>query len=202
MPAFPDRPLMFPVDHGDSAVKKALPDFREQCKGKNVLYIELLPQNVEQVLRHGKYSSEPKVAAYQRLVLAAKSQGLRIVPLCKKEIIGKLLQANADRLLGKQGAEARYFFTMYYEREHMWLETLKRASPSSVIAMHPEHARSIAKALRIPKENIFSKHAKYKPLENLRAAWPVHPLPENIARARRIAKQMAPRQKRQSPKPR
>ena len=145
----PNKPIMFAVIHEPENVERAMEKFLETIRGKNFLYIELMPHAVNEILAEGKYSETPKVKAYQELCLRAHVAGLKVVPLDSEKYMRDELRTVGNRDMP---------FNQYknkYKREKLWVGTLQGVKSDSVIVMHPNHAVVVSAQLQLPPNNII-----------------------------------------------
>ena len=156
----PNKPILFSVDHEPDDVRIAISKFREAIAGKKFLFIELLPEEVELVLKKHEYSSMRSVEAYQRLASEAMTGGLKVIALDNKKFVDEIKRITSTAyIVGwshfDASAKRSAYYQIYIKREKAWLRKLEGVGSNAVLVMHPEHAAEIAKQLKIPNENII-----------------------------------------------
>jgi len=156
----PNKPILFSVDHEPDDVRIAISKFREAIAGKKFLFIELLPEEVELVLKKHEYSSMRSVEAYQRLASEAMTGGLKVIALDNKKFVDEIKRITSTAyIVGwshfDASAKRSAYYQIYIKREKAWLRKLEGVGSNAVVVMNPGHSAEIAKQLKIPKENII-----------------------------------------------
>jgi hypothetical protein len=159
MVVVPNKPVLFSVDHRPEAVQPEIGNFKKTISGKKFLFIELSPVEIDEIIVHGKYSSDPSIRSYQTLVSEAHQAGLKVIALDETKAraeLAKLLNSLEGLPLFLAGLKRQreIFYKMYSRREKLWCEKLKGARSDAVAVMHPGHADSISRQLKIPAQNI------------------------------------------------
>ncbi|MBI5553206.1 MAG: hypothetical protein HY917_00530 [Candidatus Diapherotrites archaeon] len=132
--------------------------FKESIRGKKILFIEGDREMVDGIIKTGKFSRNPSVRAYQKLILEAHTPGLNVKSLDTVEANRIIDPFSAlkhpNPLMRELLLKTNYYvYHMYNQREKRWLRLLEGTNKDAIVVMHPEHAESIAEKLKIPKDN-------------------------------------------------
>jgi len=154
---YPNKPVLFSVDHELEAVEKWLPNFKRAIKGRQVLFIELSPKEINDAVVHGKLHKdlEPQVASYKRLAILAHNSGLMVLPLESAKFNQEFEELLYSRGPKTEEMTRSKLYQEYTKREKLWCEKLSGKGSKTIAVMHPAHASEISKQLGIPRGNIF-----------------------------------------------
>jgi len=155
MVVHPNKPILFSVQHNLTDVEMAIARFRRIIRGKKFLFIELISEEVKEAFRGELYNSDPKVAAFQKLVFEANKAGLKVIPLDDKKMMTELFAKGFDNVLHDSPPNVEY--EVYVKRERLWLNKLEGANASAIVVVNPVHASEIARKMGLPKDNIVGQ---------------------------------------------